>query len=312
MTSGFSKLSNAIACIEPLQKRVLLSVSYAVNDDISPPENVPAPWKELVITVTSTSGTKVEVTDKDDRPSGIEIKINGTVDKTVDSLVSKNDLTRIVIIGGPGNDDLKVGDNINNPNEKYAQPRWVNVEIYGMGGDDKIRGGSGDDILVGGAGSDVVSGKGGNDLVIGGSGPDFLYGDKKDDIMIAGFTSYDGDPGTGYPLDRAALVSILREWAGYNNKNTSADIRMYNIVSGQNPYPDNSSSGPIAIAQLTTSATKMLSGGVSTVWDDGAYDELTGGSGADWFMFSALQDKVKDYKTTKDLALEGDLDTFTP
>lgn len=319
MASGSSKLNNAIAFIEPLQNRVLLSAVITAEVDAFPPENWDpydenGPDSYAIVITCNDDATKVEVNKKDDRVSGLEVKINGVKDLTIDAIagVNKANITRIIVIGGDGNDELKVNDGIKNPGYGLAQPTFMTAEIYGNGGNDKIRGGSGDDILVGGAGDDAISGKDGRDLAIGGTGSDTLLGDKKDDIIIAGFTDYDGDPGRGLPLNRPALNSILGEWAGYTTVNLEADMRVQNITEGVNYYPDASYEEPVGIAQLTTAASSIIySGGIPTVWDDGIYDELTGGSGADWFMFNAGQDKVKDYKTTKDAALQGDLDTFS-
>ena len=52
------------------------------------------------------------------------------------------------------------------------------IEIYGMGGNDKIIGSSGDDILDGGFGNDKIKGKKGADIYILSPGKDKFQGFK--------------------------------------------------------------------------------------------------------------------------------------
>lgn len=123
----------------------------------------------------------------------------------------------------------------------------VEAWLYGGAGNDELQGGGGNNVLLGGDGNDTLVGGKGRDLLIGGAGADRLQGKGGDDILIGGTTAWDANA--------AALNAIVREWtrtdADYNTR--IADLRT---------------------AGLLTS---------TTVFDDGAADSLTGGSGMDWF-----------------------------
>jgi PKD repeat protein len=102
-------------------------------------------------------------------------------------------ITRVVLVGGEGNDYLWVGGNVTTP-----------VWLFGLGGDDRLSGGKGNDVLVGGAGNDYLIGNGGNDLMIGGEGIDRLAGGDGEDLLIGAYTAYDAD--------EAALKGLADEW----------------------------------------------------------------------------------------------------
>ena len=125
-------------------------------------------------------------------------------------------------------------------------------------GNDTLSGGAGNDILVGGDGNDLLVGGDGRDLLIGGFGADRLIGDAQEDILIAGYTSFDNNDG--------ALNSIMAEWTSGNSYAT----RINNLTNGTG-----------------------LSGGIRLIGDDGAtqtvfndndVDTLTGSTGQDWFF----------------------------
>ena len=102
----------------------------------------------------------------------------------------------------------------------------VPVWLFGGNGNDKLRGGKGGDILDGGTGADTIAGFDGRDLAIGGDGKDNVAGDKHDDIVVAGYTKWDGTgingadcpPKTlagamaGGGEDRWGLCKIMDEW----------------------------------------------------------------------------------------------------
>jgi hypothetical protein len=120
------------------------------------------------------------------------------------------------INGGSGNDSL-TGDSHNNI-------------IRGGGGNDTIVGGGGNDILIGGQGTANISAAGsGRSILIGGKSTvaQTLTGSTQDDIVIGGYTSYDG-----YSLAHdQALLAILGEWTSGDSEAT----RESKITSGVGP-----------------------------------------------------------------------------
>jgi len=103
-------------------------------------------------------------------------------------------LSRIVLNGFAGNDDLSAGISVK-----------VAVSMNGGVGNDRLRAGLVDSVLLGGDGNDVLIGSVGRDILIGGRGVDRLLGDDGQDILIGGTTDHD--------TSDAALAQIVREWS---------------------------------------------------------------------------------------------------
>jgi Ca2+-binding RTX toxin-like protein len=116
-------------------------------------------------------------------------------------------ISRIVIHGGSGDDQLRIDSRITAP--LYA---------YGGSGDDVIQGGAANDHLYGQMGADILVGRGGNDdlwgdspmqgmqrdILIGGSGSDTLRGGPGEDVMVGGSTRYDSSV--------SSLERLMAEW----------------------------------------------------------------------------------------------------
>jgi Ca2+-binding RTX toxin-like protein len=144
------------------------------------------------------------------------------------------------------------------------------VYMDGRAGNDQLTGGGGNDVLVGGSGDDTLTGAAGNDVLVGGSGSDRLVGSSGNDVLIAGDltgTHDVGDPGdigasTLYDFDE--LRAIGDAWA---------------LLHAQD-------------ADLAAGSDDVV---------DSAIDQLTGSSGADWYIVSAT-DKMTDFSTK-----DGDL-----
>jgi Ca2+-binding RTX toxin-like protein len=115
-----------------------------------------------------------------------------------------------------------------------------------MGGDDTLLGGAGRDLLMGGAGADVLRGGGGEDL------------------LVADWTSYDGNV--------AALDLLMREWS-------RADVP----AATRRAHLQGTLGGGLNLGYQLTGAT---------VHPDGAADKVTGGLGVDWFF--ALIGEITD------------------
>ncbi len=58
--------------------------------------------------------------------------------------------------------------------------------LLGKGGDDTIKGGQGDDLIAGGEGNDVINGNKGNDRLYGNNGDDLIRGGQGDDEIVGG------------------------------------------------------------------------------------------------------------------------------
>ncbi len=140
-----------------------------------------------------------------------------------------------------------------------------------------LRGGEGNDtlnasafsgpvVLVGGAGCDTLTGGASNDLLIGGLGADSVNGNGADDILIGGTTSYDATD--------AALLAISNEWSSARTYTQRAN----NIQGIHTPGVD-WANGPYV---LVPSCNGL--GIAATVFDDGAANILTGGTGRDLYF----------------------------
>jgi hypothetical protein len=143
---------------------------------------------------------------------------------------------------------------------------WGIKNVIGGAGDDLLRGdgaanvlvgGPGNDILVGGAGNDTLIGGDGRDILIGGLGSDTLLGGADDDVLIGGTTAYDAN--------NAALVALHAEWV--RTDRTYAQ-RVADLFDGGG----------------LNGSYWLCVGRLTTVYDDGAANTLTGGDGLDWFF----------------------------
>jgi Ca2+-binding RTX toxin-like protein len=157
-------------------------------------------------------------------------------------------IDRVVVYGQAGDDRIEIHPEVCLPSE-----------IYGGAGCDRLKGGSGHDVLVGGDGDDLLIGGQGRDLLIGGFGADHLLGNADDDILVAGWTTYDANA--------LALRSVMAEWTSTRTYAT----RVANLRAG---VP--SILGDGELFRLTD----------ATVFDDGHRDILTGNQGTDWFFFN--------------------------
>lgn len=167
------------------------------------------------------------------------------------------------LLGGDGADTLKGG----------AGDDWLD----GMAGNDRLDGMAGNDVMLGGAGDDLLLGGADRDVQIGGLGADRIEGNSDEDILIAGYTLFDGNA--------MALNAIRAEWTSCN----SYAVRVANITGG-------------------TGATQGFrlwadEGALKSVFDDNAHDVLCGGAGIDWFFAnvngSGVLDTISDLRANE-------------
>ncbi len=153
------------------------------------------------------------------------------------------------LIGAAGNDALTggAGNDLMSGNEGDDL-------LFGREGMDTIVGGLGADVIVAGDDDDTVFGGDGRDILIGGNGVDELNGEGGEDVVIGGFTDFDGTP--------AQLASLRSIWTNADTyEDRVAALAAANLVNG--------------------SAGDSSDGAVS---GDGQVDDLAGGADTDLFF----------------------------
>ncbi len=106
---------------------------------------------------------------------GVEVPGRSLTGKSVEFPVRR--LDTVVLVGGDGNDDLRVEGFKANVRAIINGGKGNDVLVGGKGndtlsdgeGNDRLRGGGGDDGLTNSAGRDIVKGQGGNDLLVSSS-----------------------------------------------------------------------------------------------------------------------------------------------
>ena len=175
------------------------------------------------------------------------------------------------INSGSGNDIVTTGVGRDVINAGAGDDR-----VRSGAGDDSVQGGAGNDILIGGDGEDLLIGGDGRDLLIGGFGADRLMGNADEDIVIAGYTSFDNND--------SALSAIMQEWTSGNSNST----RIANIKAGTGLTAGNLLVGD--------------DGETQTVFNDNQVDTLTGNQGVDWFFANRVADNGGVLDIVTDLA----------
>ncbi len=199
------------------------------------------------------------------QPSGSAGQIVATLNGT--ALAPFSGVSRIVVFGQDGNDDLHATGSL-------SVPVW----LYGDAGNDRLKGGAANDVLIGGDGDDVLAGASGRDLLIGGLGADRIVGNADDDIMVAGGTTFDAN--------EHGLMKIMAEWT--SQRNYEVRIANLNGTATGAAFESRANEGYFLITGSATQAGTLLT--------DDSEDVLTGSSGLDWFLFTLDQDRATDLK----------------
>ncbi len=167
-----------------------------------------------------------------DGQAGAEAGFNLTVDATVVDINDPGLLGSANIIGTAGND---VGGGT------LRGSNGVNDIIYGLGGDDGLRGKDGDDALAGGDGDDDLRGEKGADSLYGGTGDDTLDGGQDADTLYGGSGAdlLDGDKGDD-SLDGGSGADTLIGGAGDDQLRggADADVFLFDFGGGQDAPGD--------------------------------------------------------------------------
>jgi Ca2+-binding RTX toxin-like protein len=210
------------------------------------------------------------------------------------------------LYGGSGNDVL-LGDNGND-------------HLYGERDNDWLYGGANDDWLYGGEGTDHLFGGVDNDFLFGGVGADYLYGENGNDWLTGGqgADSLDGGTGSDWAAyedsDATVFVSLAtgRGFGGTAEHDTLTNIenlsgsRFGDLLVGNDQnnqlygLGDNDTLwggdggdhlyGGDGDDTLNGGGNtdRLVAGGSTFSWLEG--DVLSGGPGADKFVFSSIDD----------------------
>ncbi len=198
------------------------------------------------------------------------------------------------IRGGSGNDDLRGGQ--------------VFDEIYGGSGDDFVGGGEGSDKLWGDDGDDILMGNKDDDKIWGGTGNDLLYGEDGDDELTAGSGNNKLFGGAG---DDELSVHAYTDAGEHGNNLLHGGAGQDLIKSGLGSDILFGGAGQDRIQ--SNGGTDILDGGGgddvlfarNIDENEGEADTLTGGAGADTFVFSDFvydgSVTVTDFDSEEDL-----------
>jgi hypothetical protein len=140
-----------------------------------------------VLIVAGTEGNDVVRIGKRKPKSPLAVQVNGLSGGTFEWTGP------ILIVAGPGNDNVVIDSGLSNPSD-----------IDAGDGDDMVTGGQGPDIVIGGLGNDLLLGGNGRDLLIGGYGVDDVRGGDGDDLLIAGISQFE--------FDVFGRRAIMAEW----------------------------------------------------------------------------------------------------
>lgn len=196
---------------------------------------------------------------------GDDLLIGDSTDEFVGTTVVYGDLLaddsgNDVIYGGDGADTIYTGSW-----DGATHTGNGTDEAWGGNGGDMIYGDNGADKLAGGAGSDTINGGGGNDVIYSGAdaaSTDDLLGGAGNDTIYGGDGVDNIDGGTGN--------DVLYGGSGIDTvEGGSGADSIFGGADGDYLYGD--------------AGDDIITGGAG----DGASDDLTGGDGADTFVFSA-------------------------
>jgi Ca2+-binding RTX toxin-like protein len=192
-----------------------------------------------VISITSQPGSQLGVSIRE--TNGDLFQLQGSCSAGV---------ARVIVFGGPGNDNVSVASNVTLP-----------ALLFGGSGNDTLTGGGGPSVLVGGPGNNVLIGGLARNLLIGGTGVNVLLGGGGD-ILIGGTTAFDSNV--------PALVALAAEWF---RTDETLGARINHLLG---PNAGGSAGGLNGSFYLNA----------ATVQGD-VRDLLIGGIGGNWFIVSS-------------------------
>ncbi len=219
--------------------------------------------------------------------SGVKVITQGTSGS--DSIYGDADLAHIddVMYGLDGNDTLRGYEGLDklyggNGNDTLTGGEG-NDELYGEADNDTLQGEEGQDILYGGTGDDNLQGGADADTLYGGEGNDTLDGGSDNDLMIGGL----GDD--IYYINSAGDVVEEDEDEGTDLVNASVSWTLSNNVENL------TLTGSSSINATGNSQNNTLRGntGANILTGGGGADTLIGGTGNDTYVIDALDTIVE-------------------
>ena len=218
------------------------------------------------------------------------------------------------ILGGEGNDYIDGGAG----NDRIYGGEGDDT-ILGGEGNDWIRGDGGDDSIDGGAGNDSIGGNAGNDTIGGGAGDDYLYGDEGNDVIDGGagadriFGGEGDDSLTGgtevdtFVFEAGHGNDTITDFADGTDLIDLSDLGVMNFAALSIADDTNGN------AVITTSAGNTITlTGVATADLDASnfLFDTTGTSGNDTIDGSVRSDRIVGYDGDDSLTGGGGADTF--
>lgn len=213
---------------------------------------------------------------------------------------------RIVIHGGPGDDDV-IGGNRSD-------------SLFGEGGNDTLTGGFGDDTINGGDDDDHVVGDAGDDTLIGGLGDDTLSGGAGYDLLDADGSAVDngsdridgGDDIDIVSYGSRGLADIRIDQAngvaddGAHNEfdNIGSDVEELYTAGG-----DDRIVGASVYSEWSSNVTRTA-GGDDVITAGGGRDVIFPGAGDDTVNAGGSDDRVEDGEGGDDTIDGGDGDDW--
>lgn len=213
----------------------------------------------------------------------------------------------LVVADGQGGDDELDGSG----GDPFSGPVGSELELFGFGGEDVLRGGTrrdilhgglGEDLLAGGEARDVLLGQGDEDVLAGGGGADRIDGGGDDDI--ADFRGAPASKGAGLNADLRSgrtsgagggdrLISIEGLIGGSLGDVLSGDGKP-NLLAGEAGDDRLFGRGGQDVLLGGPGADRIVGGGARDIAIAGARaDMMRGGRGKDIFFAGAGNDRVR-------------------
>ncbi len=266
----------------------ILGVAAGTAGLVDDPNN---PGAQMLLVVGTNANDHILIEPRPSNQMQVRVKNTGKLL----GIFTKSLVERIVALGLGGNDVIVVDARLfidaelhgNTGHDKLISGSGTD-ELFGEEGNDTLIGGKGDDTLFGGIGNDSLFGGVGNDLLFGEEGNDRLYGEAGHDILLGG-------QGTDF-LYGGSGRDLLIGGQGRDKLFGQGDDDI--LIGGTTEFDADAAALLDIMAEWRSSASfstriasleAMLND--ATVLDDSLVDELNGAAGRDWYLDFALADK---------------------